>query len=149
MINTMSISSQNILKVLIADDDEDDQYLMDLAFKEAGLRHLITFVKNGAELIEALQLLYSQGNNLNLPDLILLDLNMPKKDGRVALKEIRCDPRFQMLNIIIFSTCISDEDRASTAALGVMRHIIKPHEFSSLVKTMKEVCESCFVLGYE
>ncbi|HET9136536.1 MAG TPA: response regulator [Candidatus Kapabacteria bacterium] len=134
------------MKVLIADDDRDDWEFAALAFKEAGLHHTVSFAANGEELMEQLGLLYSSTPD-DLPDLILLDLNMPKKDGRLALKEIRDDYRFQRLNVAIFSTTISEEDKAYTATLGVTRHITKPFHFAELVQTIKEVCESYLVIS--
>ena len=78
-------------------------------------------------------------------DLVLLDLNMPKKDGREALKEIRNDERFKDLNVAIFSTSISEQDKVYTSTLGVTQHITKPFDFSELVHTIKEVCDSCLI----
>jgi two-component system, response regulator len=132
------------LNVLIADDDQDDWYFAELAFKEAGLDHAVRFVKDGEELMDYLSQKYASDPNA-LPDLILLDLNMPKKDGRVALQEIRADIRFEKLNVVIFSTCISDEDKVFTAMFGVTRHVTKPFEFSELVQTIKEICDSVVV----
>lgn len=136
---------KNILRVLIADDDNDDRYFLDLAFKEAELNHILSFVANGDELMERLVEIYSSGNVDDTPDLILLDLNMPKKDGREALKEIKSDFRFQNLNVVIFSTTISDQDRAYTSMLGASGHIIKPFDFYELVLTIREVCDSCMI----
>ncbi len=132
----MRTDQQNkLLRVLIADDDQDDWYFAALAFKEAGLDHQVDFVKDGVELMA-----YLDTHPDALPDLILLDLNMPKKDGRVALQEMRADPRYEKLNVVIFSTCISDEDKAFTA--DATRHVTKPFDFSELVQTIKEVCET-------
>jgi CheY-like chemotaxis protein len=123
---------KNILRALIADDDNDDRYFLDLAFKEAELNHMLSFVANGDELMERLVGIYSSGSVDETPDLILLDLNMPKKDGREALKEIKSDLRFQNLNVVIFSTTM----------LGASGHIIKPFDFYELVRTIREVCDS-------
>jgi len=133
------------LKVLIADDDQDDWYFAELAFKEAGLDHSVYFVKDGEELMDFLHQSLAPESINELPDLILLDLNMPKKDGRVALQEIRADSRFEKVNVVIFSTCISDEDKAYTSSLGASRHVTKPFEFTELVLTIKDICESCVV----
>ena len=138
---------KHILRVLIADDDKDDRYFLDLAFKEAELNHIVSFVANGDELMEHLVKIYSTGNSEETPDLILLDLNMPKKDGREALKEIKSDLRFHGLNVVIFSTTISDQDRAYTSILGASGHIIKPFDFSELVHTIREVCDSCIAVA--
>src|SRR5437868_8790199 len=105
------------LSVLIADDDVDDWYFAELAFRETGIRHSVKFVINGEELMQYLK----NVSETDLPHLILLDLNMPRKDGREALKEIRQDQRFQNLAIAIFSTTISEEDRRYTSNLGAFR----------------------------
>jgi CheY-like chemotaxis protein len=133
------------LKVLIADDDQDDWYFAELAFKEAGLDHAVHFVKDGEELMDFLHQSLSAEHSKELPDLILLDLNMPKKDGRVALQEIRSDTRFEKVNVVIFSTCISEEDKAFTSTLGASRHVTKPFDFSELVLALKDICDSCVV----
>ena len=127
-----------VLKILIADDDPDDRKLVALAFKEAELNHTIDFVRNGDELMEHLKQLPTN----QLPDLLLLDLNMPGKDGRVALKEIKSDTRFQKLNIIIFSTCISEEDKTYTSGLGVREYFTKPPGFYELVDIIKNISDS-------
>lgn len=132
---------KKILKILIADDDPDDRKLVDLAFKEAELDHTLNFVKNGQELMLYLEQI-GIAEKTELPDLILLDLNMPGKDGRVALKEIKSNPKLQKLTIIIFSTCISEEDKAFISELGVNEFITKPPSFYELVHMIKNICDS-------
>jgi CheY-like chemotaxis protein len=141
----MPTKQKNTLRVLIADDDKDDRYFIDLAFKEAELPHIVNFVSNGEELMEYLYKIHASGNTQETPDLVLLDLNMPKKDGREALKEIKSDFRFQSLNVVIFSTTISEQDRVFTSMLGASGHIIKPFDFSELIRTIREVCDSCLI----
>ena len=139
----MKLTPENIaLKILIADDDPDDRQLLALAFKEAKLGHTVTFVKNGEELMDHLRNLSVSENNNHFPDIILLDLNMPKKDGRIALKEIKLDPKLAKLNIIIFSTSISSEDTTYVSGLGVTKCITKPCGFYELVDVVKEICDS-------
>ena len=138
-MNTTELNKE--LKVLIADDDKDDWYFVDLAFKELGTGHKIHFVINGEELMRRLENIHSSGME-EMPDLILLDLNMPKKDGREALKEIRNDSRFTDLNIIIYSTTISDQDKEYTRSLGVSQHITKPSDFSELVRLLRDISEA-------
>jgi len=128
------------LKILIANDDKDDRFFASLAFKEADLDHTVDFVKDGEELIAYLNSISGQAHLL--PDLILLDLNMPKKDGRVALKEIRSDARFRNFNVIIFSTCISEEDRIYTQELGASRHVTRPFDFQDLVVVIRDICST-------
>jgi len=136
-----SVQTNKALKILIADDDPDDRQLTALAFKEAKLDYTIEFVKNGVELMELLQQLAAKGTD-QFPELLLLDLNMPKKDGRIALKEIKSDPKFQKLNIIVFSTSISDEDQKYISALGVAKCVTKPCGFYELVELVKNITES-------
>jgi CheY-like chemotaxis protein len=131
------------LKILIADDDEDDRQLTAMAFQEATLQHEISFVKNGDELMSCLYTLSREGLE-KLPDLILLDLNMPKKDGRVALREIKQDPSLQRLNVVIFSTSISDEDKVYTMNLGASSYITKPSGFYELVQIIRNVCGTIY-----
>jgi len=138
-MNTADLNKN--LNVLIADDDEDDWYFVDLAFKELDAGHKTHFVINGEDLMKHLDMLHSNDPS-SLPDIILLDLNMPRKDGRVALKEIRNDDRFTRLNVIIYSTSISELDKAYTSELGVSRHITKPSDFKELVNLLKEICEN-------
>jgi CheY-like chemotaxis protein len=137
-----STQENTVLKILIADDDPDDRQLLALAFKEAKLNHIVNFVKNGEELMDHLRGISATEQKSLLPDLILLDLNMPKKDGRIALKEIKADPDFQKLNVIIFSTSISGEDNTYVTGLGVAKCITKPCGFYELVNIVKEICDS-------
>ncbi len=131
----MDAKDNKPLRIVIAEDDPDDRYFISLAFKEARAGHHIDFVKDGRELIEHLQ-----HNRSALPDLVLLDLNMPRLDGRSALKEIRSDAQFSELSIVILSTCISDSDKQYTASFGVMRHVVKPFDFAELVHVIKYIC---------
>jgi len=137
----MKLAQENpALKILIADDDPDDRQLLALAFREAQSPHIIKFVNNGEELMDHLESLIQANTAYQLPDLILLDLNMPKKDGRVALKEIRSNQHLHKLNIIVFSTSISSEDNKFVTELAVINCITKPCGFYELVDTVKNIC---------
>ncbi|MBI2270507.1 MAG: response regulator [Bacteroidetes bacterium] len=135
-----SMLKSQILKILIAEDDPDDRQLLALAFKEAKLMHRVDFVTNGEQLMEYLMPLAMNEKRDQVPDLILLDLNMPKKDGRAALGEIRSNPYLNKLNIIIFSTSISKEDYLFVYRLGVLNCITKPCGFNELVEIVKNIC---------
>src|SRR5450432_3981260 len=104
------------MKILMTDDDSDDRLLALFAFKKLNVAHSMDFVANGQELID--YLVAKVDSNSELPDLILLDLNMPKKDGRVALKEIKANAKLKNLDIIIFSTSTSDIDKKYILDLG-------------------------------
>src|ERR1043165_5380175 len=96
------------MKILMADNDTDDRLLAALAFKNLNLAHSLDFVTNGQELLDHLNALVD--SNRRLPNLILLDLNMPKMDGRDALREIKANPKLKHLDVIIFSTSESKAD---------------------------------------
>lgn len=125
--------------ILLADDDEDDRMLAEEALREAKLANTIATVGDGEELLDYL---YHRGKFSNVaaaprPGLILLDLNMPKKDGREALKEIKADPVLRRIPIIVLTTSKAEEDIYRTYDLGVNSFITKPVSFESLVEIMK------------
>ncbi|MFY9307419.1 MAG: response regulator [Bacteroidia bacterium] len=130
-------------KIIIADDDPDDRNLASIAFKELNMMHSVDFVTDGQELIDSLK------NKINLshslPDVILLDLNMPRKDGRLALKEIKANPELCHLNIVVFSTSSAKEDIDYTMSLGAKNYIIKPSGYIELVNILRSVCEEFVV----
>lgn len=126
-------------KIIIADDDPDDRNLASIAFKELNMGHSIDFVTDGQELLDYLTT--KVNSNHTLPDVILLDLNMPKKDGRVALKEIKAHPDLKHLNIVVFSTSSAKEDIDYTMGLGARNYIIKPSGYIELVSIFRSICD--------
>ena len=122
----------------MTDDDSDDRMLAMLAFKSLNLAHSIDFVTNGVELLEYLEARLVLGREL--PDLILLDLNMPLKDGREALKEIKEHEKLKHLDVIIFSTSSSENDKKTTLDLGAKHYIVKPPSQDDLVLIFKNLC---------
>jgi CheY-like chemotaxis protein len=128
----------NSLVILIADDDAEDRMLVKDALQESKLINDIKFVENGEELMEFLrnQGKFSDKQKYPTPGLILLDLNMPKKDGREALKEIKADPALKMIPIVVLTTSKAEEDILKTYNLGVSSFITKPVTFRSLVEIM-------------
>lgn len=127
------------VKILIADDDEDDRMLIADAFEESLLKNPIDFVKDGEELMQYLRKEgpFADMENWTLPGIILLDLNMPKKDGRTALKEIREDPALRNIPIVVLTTSKSEEDVLKTYNLGVNSFITKPVTFDGLVDVVR------------
>ncbi|MGI9512133.1 MAG: response regulator [Anderseniella sp.] len=127
------------MRILIADDDEDDLMLIADAFEESRLKNPIDFVKDGEELMLYLRKEgpYADTDDIPLPGIILLDLNMPKKDGRTALKEIREDPKLRNIPIVVLTTSKSEEDILKTYDLGVNSFITKPVTFDRLVDVVK------------
>lgn len=126
------------ITVLMAEDDPDDRVLAREALEESGLPHRLLFVPDGEELMDYLR---RRGNYVNpaqspRPGIILLDLNMPRKDGREAIKEIKSDPELRRIPIIVLTTSRAEEDIFRTYDLGVSSFIIKPVTFESLVNIM-------------
>lgn len=132
----------NPLSILIADDDEDDYLLILEALKEAGIdATTVHWVKDGSETLEYLS---SRANGCNgssgqLPSVILLDLNMPKKDGREALEEIKSHPSFRKIPVIVMTTSSAETDVAKSYDLGVNSFIQKPDHFHDLVEIMRSI----------
>lgn len=132
----MELESPAGMKILIADDDADDRVLATIAFGELRSHHELEFVNDGEELMEYLR---RKAASRSLPDLLVLDLNMPKKDGRAALKEIKNDRALKDLDVIIFSTSNSDFDRHYCLDLGAREYCVKPSEYDELVSFFRNI----------
>jgi CheY-like chemotaxis protein len=130
-----------LISILIADDDPDDRELTRDALAECRLANEVCFVKDGEELMEFLDRRgeYSSLSDAPLPGLILLDLNMPRKDGREALKEIKARPELRRIPIVVLTTSKAEEDILRTYDLGVNSYVTKPVTFESLVETIKVI----------
>ena len=137
MANTNNPGS--MITILIADDDPDDRELTRDALHECRLANDVHFVEDGEELMDYLNRRgeYRKMAGAPLPGLILLDLNMPRKDGREALKEIKENPDFRRIPIVVLTTSKADEDILRTYDLGVNSYVTKPVTFESLVETIK------------
>jgi CheY-like chemotaxis protein len=125
--------------VLMADDDPDDRLMAQEAFEEARLVNPLYFVENGEELLDYLHHRgrYTAAEAAPTPGLILLDLNMPKKDGRQALQEIKADPSLRHIPIVVLTTSKAEEDILRTYDLGVSSFITKPVSFDGLVDLVR------------
>ena len=128
--------------ILIAEDDEDDYLLTIEALKEAGVNKEIVWVKDGEELMEYLHNLPNSKNTK--PGMIFLDLNMPRKDGREALEEIKTNPALRPIPVIVLTTSKADGDISHTYNLGVNSFIQKPIRFFDLVNTIKLLTQYWF-----
>jgi CheY-like chemotaxis protein len=133
------MNSPKKITVLIAEDDEDDRLLIEEALEENNLLNNLYFVENGEELMDYLyhRGAYTDQSLFPRPNIILLDLNMPKKDGREALKEIKEDPYLKSIPIIVLTTSKAEEDILKSYDLGVNSFISKPVNFDSLVNIME------------
>ncbi len=125
--------------VLVADDDPDDQLLIKDALSEVRPNARVDFVADGVELLEYLRREGHFADRIDdpLPRLVLLDLNMPVKDGREALFEIKSDPAFWRTPIVIFSTSTAQADIRRAYQLGANSFITKPSSFDRLVEIVR------------
>src|SRR5262245_29677477 len=132
--------------ILMADDDDDDRLLAKDALTECRLASDLRFVENGEELLDYLRRRgsYSKTRLSPRPGLILLDLNMPKKDGREALKEIKNDPELRKIPVVVLTTSKADTDIGRVYELGANSFISKPVSFDALVEVMKILCRYWF-----
>src|ERR1700744_1932722 len=122
--------------ILIAEDDADDRFLLKAAFEENGFNDKLHFVENGVEVLEYLHTLTQGVNEVKTPRFILLDLNMPKKDGREVLKEIKQNVLLKKIPVIIFSTTNNEQEMRRCYELGANSYITKPNSFENLIKTV-------------
>lgn len=133
------MNSGKPITILIADDDADDRMMIRDALQESRLANDLHEVEDGEQLLDYL---YHRGDFTEMepnprPGLILLDLNMPRKDGRTALAEIKSDPRLRQIPVVVLTTSKAEEDIYRTYDLGVSSFITKPVSFEGLVDTMK------------
>lgn len=128
------------LQILIAEDDADDRYLIGTAFAEKGYSEKIDFVENGVELLSYLEnILITSPDEKNLPCVILLDLNMPKKDGREALKELKQHPIFKKIPVIVFTTTKNEIEIKRCYELGANSYVVKPLTFDDLLMVVENI----------
>jgi CheY-like chemotaxis protein len=124
--------------ILIADDDNDDLYMIKQAFASINLTENVRTVNDGVELLDYL---FKKGKYKGvgtlIPKVILLDLNMPKKDGRECLKEIKTNPMLKKIPVIIYSTSSNPDDIAYAYENGASSYITKPYSYQELVKIME------------
>jgi len=129
----------NPIVILLADDDEEDRMLACDALAESGLSNDIYCVTDGEDLMDYLHRrgLYTPPADAPRPGLILLDLNMPKKDGREALREIKADPDLRQIPVVVLTTSKADEDILRSYDSGASSFVSKPVTFEGLVNLMK------------
>ena len=122
-------------QILIVDDDADDREIIRYAFKNAVDEHEYIFIENGDKLLEYLERHAAQ----NIPSLIMLDLNMPGKDGRETLKEIKANSRYHHIPTIVFTTSSSQRDKQMVYDLGANCFITKPDTFNKLIELTSSI----------
>ena len=123
------------VQIILAEDDEDDYFLTKSAFEKAGLRNELVWVKNGEELLDCLKHrgAYAGGPSGEGARLVILDLNMPRMDGREALERIKADPELKRIPIIVMTTSNAEEDVARSYEQGACSFIHKPVNFADFV----------------
>ena len=134
------------VNILMADDDPDDRMLAKMALTKSLLTNPLSFVKDGEELLDYL---YHRGDFADPeqspePGLILLDLNMPRKNGREALKEIKSDSSLKHIPVVVMTTSDMEEDIVKSYDLGANSYITKPVSLSGLVQVMRQLGEYWF-----
>ncbi len=128
------------LNILLADDDESDRFLFKEAFEEMKVKTNVYTVNDGLQLME-----YLSQENVPLPHLLFLDLNMPRKNGLECLKEIRSIEKLKDISIAIYSTSASEKDIEETFLFGANVYIQKPSDFSELKHVLHKAVMTAFV----
>ncbi len=127
------------ITILMADDDADDRLMTKEAFEESRLANDLRFVEDGVELLDYLRRRgkYADVASSPRPGLILLDLNMPKMDGREALREIKADPKLKSIRVVILTTSKAEEDIYRTYNLSAASYITRPVTFAGMAEVIK------------
>jgi len=127
-------------RILLADDDKEDQFIIAEAFEEIGIKDILHFVENGENALAWLDTCFSENT---LPELIVLDLNMPKMNGTQTLLRLKEDPRFQHIPVVIYSTSLNNIERDECIRLGAHSYVIKGitfNECKAIAKTLYDCC---------
>ena len=126
--------------IVVAEDDADDRFLLQTAFLEKGFTDPIEFVENGVDLIRFLnQLLEQPADDKQFPRFILLDLNMPKKNGKETLSEIKSHPIWKTIPVIVYTTTKSEAEILKCYELGANTYIVKPARFEMLLQVVEDL----------
>ncbi|HYE59530.1 MAG TPA: response regulator [Rhodothermales bacterium] len=138
--------TENSVVILLADDDPDDRAFTIRALRQNRLANDVRTVEDGEELMDYL---HRRGNYTGdgaapRPDVILLDLNMPRKDGREALEEIKQDPQLRKIPVVVLTTSEAEQDILQTYDLGVNAFVTKPVTFEGLVNAIRVMSDFWF-----
>lgn len=127
--------------ILLAEDDSDDVFFATDALKDANINHDLHRVADGDELMDYLhgRAGFASPGAAPRPDLILMDLNMPGKDGREALGEIKSDPKLRRIPVVVLSTSSDSVDIADSYDLGANSYLVKPRDYRGWVEMMSAV----------
>jgi CheY-like chemotaxis protein len=132
-----------LFTILMVDDDPDDRLLFKEACEEVRLRNPLEFLENGEQLVDFLKRRgsYADRKDEPYPGIILLDLNMPLKDGREALEEVKADPELRHIPIIVLTTSKDEDDILSSYGLGASSYIVKPISLDRLMRVVNSIGE--------
>lgn len=119
--------------ILIAEDDEDDRMLLKSAFVETSENIKLIFVENGVDLIDHFNQI-ENGSIENLPSLLVLDLNMPKKNGKEVLAELKEKEYFSLFKTVIFSTTSCESEKSTCTDYGIAGYFVKPTGYKALLE---------------
>jgi CheY-like chemotaxis protein len=127
------------ITILMAEDDPDDRLMTQEAFNECRLGNPLRFVTDGEQLMDYLHRRgeFADETRHPMPGLILLDLNMPRKDGREALREIKADPELRKIPVVILTTSKAEEDVSASYRDGANSFITKPVSFAALIDVVQ------------
>jgi CheY-like chemotaxis protein len=145
----MTSEEKRLYNILIADDDSDDRQMIKEAFEENNFSSNFYFVEDGEELVDYLNYKgkYQNDKTKRCLDLILLDLNMPKKDGREALKEIKSNPALKSIPVIVMTTSKLKDDIMKSYSMGVNCFISKPTTYSGLIEVTRSIIKHWFEIA--
>ena len=126
--------------ILIAEDDADDRYLLETAFHEKNYDERVDFVNNGVELISYLDSI-DKGKEItkSYPHFVMLDLNMPQKDGREVLQFMKQHPVYKRIPVIIFTTTKSQTEVRRCYEMGANTYVVKPTSFDDLLRVVEDI----------
>jgi chemotaxis family two-component system response regulator Rcp1 len=134
----MDLGDERLVEILLVEDNPGDVRLTQEVFKEGKVRNQLSVVRNGEE---ALAFLRQEGRFASVlrPDMILLDLNLPRKDGRAVLAEIKADPGLKRIPVIILTTSEAESDLIQTYNLHANCYIVKPVELDQFIEAVKRI----------
>lgn len=140
------MSNDQRIRILLAEDDPDDRLLTRRALQKSRIANTISMVEDGEELMEYLRHEgeYTDPEDAPRPGLILLDLNMPRMDGREALKKIKSDPELRRIPVIVLTTSEAEQDILQSYDLGVNAFVTKPVTFDGLADAIQALGDFWF-----
>ncbi|GAA2286012.1 response regulator [Actinomadura luteofluorescens] len=134
----MTSTAVQPITVLLVEDDPGDELMTREAFEHNKVGNTLQVVRDGAE---ALDFLYKRGDHVGAPrpDLVLLDLNLPKRDGREVLEEIKSDPELASIPVVVLTTSSAEEDILRSYKLHANAYVTKPVDFDQFIKAIRQI----------